>query len=473
MTNVRVRIAPSPTGNCHVGTARTALFNLLLARQHGGTMILRIDDTDRRRSTKASEEGVLEGLRWLGLTWDEGPETGGAYGPYRQSERLEIYRRHADELVASGHAYPCYCTEEELDQERKAQEAAGQPPMYSGRCAHLTAEERAARAAANPAPTIRLRAPENDLVFDDLIRGSIRLGAGLLGDFIIIKSDGMPTYNFATVIDEHLMGISHVLRGNEHISNTFPQLAAYQALGWTPPRFGHLNLQLNPDRTKISKRTGAVYVGQFREMGYLPEALINFLALQGWNPGDNREVFTFDELREAFSVERCTQANAVFDMQKLDWLNAVHMRRLSAAELSRRVLPFLVKAGLLPASPDAATLEKLEKATELIHERLKRLAEAPELLDFYFAEPAPATEEFDRAICGVAAERLAALPDWDHASIETCLRELAKEAGKKPAELFMPLRLALSGRRVTPPIFETLVILGRETTLRRLRAVTA
>lgn len=472
MTNVRVRIAPSPTGNCHVGTARTALFNLLLARQQSGTMILRIDDTDRRRSTKASEEGVLEGLRWLGLTWDEGPETGGAYGPYRQSERLDLYRQYADQLVASGHAYQCYCTEEELDQERKSQEAAGQPPMYSGRCAHLSEGERAARAAANPNPTIRLRAPENDLVFDDLIRGTIRLGAGLLGDFIIIKSDGMPTYNFATVIDEHLMEISHVLRGNEHISNTFPQLAAYQALGWTAPRFGHLNLQLNPDRTKISKRTGAVYVGQFREMGYLPEALINFLALQGWNPGDNREVFTFDELREAFSVERCTQANAVFDMQKLDWLNAVHMRRLSAAELSHRVLPFLQKAGLLPDSPDMATLEKLEKATALIHERLKRLAEAPELLDFYFAEPVPAAEEFDRAICGVAAERLAALADWDHASIEACLRALASEMGKKPAELFMPLRLALSGRRVTPPIFETLVILGRETTLRRLRAVT-
>jgi glutamyl-tRNA synthetase len=472
VTNVRVRIAPSPTGNCHVGTARTALFNLLLARQQGGTMILRIDDTDRRRSTKASEEGVLEGLRWLGLAWDEGPETGGAYGPYRQSERLDLYRRYADQLVASGHAYPCYCTEEELDQERKAQEAAGQPPMYSGRCAHLTAEERAARAAVNPAPTIRLRAPENDLVFDDLIRGTIRLATGLLGDFIIIKSDGMPTYNFATVIDEHLMGISHVLRGNEHISNTFPQLAAYQALDWTPPRFGHLNLQLNPDRTKISKRTGAVYVGQFRELGYLPEALINFLALQGWNPGDNREVFTFDELQEAFSVERCTQANAVFDMQKLDWLNAVHMRRLSAADLSRRILPFMQGAGLLPASPDVADLDKLEKATALIHERLKRLAEAPELLDFYFSEPAPAAEEFDRAICGVAAERLAALPDWEHASIEPCLRELAKETGKKPAELFMPLRLAISGRRVTPPIFETLVILGRETTLRRLRAVT-
>jgi glutamyl-tRNA synthetase len=434
-------------------------------------MILRIDDTDRRRSTKASEEGVLEGLRWLGLTWDEGPETGGAYGPYRQSERLDLYRRYAVELVAGGYAYHCYCTEEELDQERKAQEAAGLPPMYGGKCAHLTADERAVRTAANPSPTIRLRAPAYDLVFDDLIRGTIRLGAGLLGDFIIIKSDGMPTYNFATVVDEHLMQISHVLRGNEHISNTFPQLAVYQALGWTPPRFGHLNLQLNPDRTKISKRTGAVYIGQFREMGYLPEALLNFLALQGWNPGDNREVFTLAELQEAFSVERCTQANAVFDLQKLDWLNAVHMRRLTVAELAQRVLPFMQGAGLLPASPDALALERLEHSVALVQERLKRLAEAPELLDFYFAEPAPAAEEFDRAICGVAAERLGALAAWDHASVEACLRGLAGELGRKPAELFMPLRLALSGRRVTPPIFETLVILGRETALRRLRGV--
>lgn len=473
MAGVRVRIAPSPTGHCHVGTGRTALFNLLFARQQGGKMILRIDDTDRRRSTRESEEGVLEGLRWLGLTWDEGPDVGGPCGPYRQSERLHLYRRYADELLAAGRAYPCYCTEEELEAERAAQAAAGEPPRYSGRCLHLSPAERAekARRAANPA--IRLRVPDEDLVFPDLIRGEIRAAAGVVGDFIILKSDGMPTYNFATVIDDHLMAITHVLRGNEHVPNTFPQLALYRALGWEPPRFGHLNLQLNPDRTKISKRRGAVYVGEFREMGYLAESMVNFLALQGWNPGDNREVFTMAELVDAFAIERCTAANAVFDLQKLDWLNAIHIRRLAPGDLARRLVPFLHRAGLVAESPSASTLAKLEAVVPLIQERLKRLDEAPELLDFFFAEPAPAAEPVDASACAASLERLAGLNEWSVAAIEAALRELAAKLGKKPGELFMPIRLAVSGRRVTPPIFETLAALGRTETLRRLERALA
>ncbi|MFZ5816024.1 MAG: glutamate--tRNA ligase [Bacillota bacterium] len=469
MADVRVRIAPSPTGHCHVGTGRTALFNLLFARRQGGRMILRIDDTDRRRSTRESEEGVLEGLRWLGLTWDEGPDLGGPYGPYRQSERLHLYRRYAEELLAAGLAYPCYCSEAELEAERAAQAATGQPPRYSGRCRHLTPAERAERARVVPEPVIRLRVGEQALAFHDLIRGEIRAEPGVVNDFIIMKSDGMPTYNFATVIDDHLMAISHVLRGQEHISNTFPQLAVYRALGWEPPRFGHLNLQLNPDRTKISKRRGAVYVGEFREMGYLPEAMVNFLALQGWNPGDNREVFTFDQLVEAFSVERCTAANAVFDLQKLDWLNSLHIRQLAPGELARRSLPVLIRAGLLPAEPDPAALAKLEGIVPLIQERLKRLDELPDLVDFFFRSPAPAAEPVDAAACAAARERLAALEDWTAAAIEHALRGLAAELGLKPGELFMPVRLAVSGRRVTPPLFETLAVLGRAEALRRLQ----
>lgn len=465
---LRVRIAPSPTGNCHVGTARTALFNLLLARKHGGTMILRIDDTDRRRSTQESEDGVLAGLRWLGLTWDEGPGVGGDYGPYWQSERLPLYRKYGEELVERGLAYPCYCTESDLAAEREAQEAAHQAPGYSGRCAHLTAEERAARAEANPNPTIRLRMPDIDLTFDDLIRGPISVAAGVTGDFVIIKSDGMPTYNFATAIDEHLMKITHVLRGQEHISNTFPQLATYRALGWEPPAFGHLNLMLNPDKTKISKRKNAVYVGEFQAMGYLPEALINFLALQGWSPGGTQEVFTFDELVEAFSVERCTAANAVFDMQKLEWLNGVHIRRMAPAELARRLVPFLAGAGLVPAEPDAATLERLTLLTPLVQERMRRLDEAPALLDFFFRVPAAAEEQPDPAACAAAAACLATLDTWTAETIDGALRALAAELGKKPGALFMPLRLAVSGRKVTPPLFESLAILGRDETLARL-----
>lgn len=468
MAGIRVRIAPSPTGHCHVGTGRTALFNLLFARQQGGGMILRIDDTDRRRSTRESEEGVLEGLRWLGLTWDEGPDVGGPHGTYRQSERLELYRRYADELLAAGLAYRCFCTEAELEAERAAQAAAGEPPRYSGRCLHRSPDELAELAQAVPNPVIRLRVPDEALVFADLIRGEITAAAGVVGDFIILKSDGMPTYNFATVVDDHLMAISHVLRGNEHISNTFQQVAIYRALGWEPPRFGHLNLQLNPDRTKISKRRGAVYVGEFREMGYLPEAMVNFLALQGWNPGDNREIFTMDELVDAFTIERCTPGNAVFDLQKLDWLNAIHIRRLDPAALARRLVPFLHRAGLIPAEPDAATQARLEAVAPLIQERLKRLDEAPELVDFFFTDPPPAAEPVDGAACAAVRERLAALPEWTVGAIEEALRSLAASLGKKPGELFMPIRLAVSGRRVTPPLFEMLTVLGRTPTLRRL-----
>ncbi len=468
MAGIRVRIAPSPTGHCHVGTGRTALFNLLFARQQGGVLVLRIDDTDRRRSTRESEEGVLEGLRWLGLTWDEGPDAGGPYGPYRQSERLDLYRRYAADLLASGHAYPCYCTEEELEAERAAQAAAGQPPRYGGRCLHLTEAGRAEKARTVPNPVIRLRAPDRALAFIDIIRGEIRSEVGVLGDFIIMKGDGMPTYNFATVIDDHLMAISHVLRGNEHISNTFPQLAVYQALGWEPPRFGHLNLQLNPDRTKISKRRGAVYVGEFRQMGYLPEAMVNFLALQGWNPGDNREIFTFPDLVEAFSVERCTPANAVFDLQKLDWLNGQHIRAMATADLAQRLLPVLASAGLVDLVPDAPTLARVEKVLPLVRERLKRLDEAPDLVDFFFQPPAAPAEPIDRAACAAARERLAGLGEWSVEAIEPALRGLAAELGLKPGALFMPIRLAVSGRTVTPPIFETLAVLGRAETLARL-----
>jgi len=468
MAGVRVRIAPSPTGHCHVGTGRTALFNLLFARQQAGVMILRIDDTDRRRSTRESEEGVLEGLRWLGLTWDEGPDVGGPYGPYRQSERLDLYRRYAGELVASGHAYRCYCTEEELEAERTAQAKAGEPPKYSGRCRNLTDQERAEKARTVPNPVIRLRAPDQALTFVDMIRGAIRSEVGVLGDFIIMKADGMPTYNFATVIDDHLMAISHVLRGNEHISNTFPQLAVYHALGWEPPRFGHLNLQLNPDRTKISKRRGAVYVGEFRQMGYLPEAMVNFLALQGWNPGDNREIFTFSDLVAAFSVERCTSANAVFDLQKLDWLNSQHIRSLAPADLARRLVPMLAEAGLIAPLPDLAALAKLEAIVPLIQERLKRLDEAPALIDFFFQRPAAVAEPADPALLAAVHDRLAALPEWSAPAIEPALRDLATERGLKPGALFMPIRLAVSGRTVTPPIFETLAALGRDETLARL-----
>ncbi len=304
---VRVRIAPSPTGNCHVGTARNALFNLIFARQHGGAFILRIDDTDAKRSTQVSERGVLEGLRWLGLDWDEGPDSGGPFGPYRQSERLDLYRSLVQKLLDEGKAYYSFDTPDELSQERALALANGLPPRYSGRDRDLSAREVHTRLSAGLKPTVRLKINPEPMQFVDLIQGGIEQSGALLSDPVILRSNGTPTYNFVTAVDEHTMQISHVLRSAEHISNTFPQLQIDAALGFEPPKFAHFALLLNPDRSKISKRTGAVYIGQFRELGYLPETMINYLALEGWNPGTGQEIFSLDELVAAFSLEHCSQ----------------------------------------------------------------------------------------------------------------------------------------------------------------------
>lgn len=471
---VRVRIAPSPTGNCHVGTARTALYNMLFARKHGGKFVLRIDDTDLQRSTKESEEGVLEGLRWLGIKWDEGPDVGGPYAPYRQMERHHTYRQVAEELLASGHAYYCYCTPEELDAERKAAMEEGRPPRYSGKCANLTASQRAELDAAGAKRVVRLRAPHDTLAFVDLLRGEQRKDMAERGDFVIVKSDGSPVYNFATVVDEHLMEITHVFRAVEHLTNTFDQLSVYAAMGWTPPQFGHLTLMLNPDRTKISKRAGAVYIGEFREMGYLPEALINFLALLGWNPGTEQEIFDMDGLVEAFSVETLSKSDAIFDIKKLDWFNGVYIRSLSVAELARRVKPFMDGAGF-----DVSDDGRLEAAVALVTDRLNKLTEAPDMLGFLFTKNIAVTAdsfagkgkigpaEIADALSRVEGA-LVAVDAWEHEPIETALRELGEAMGWKIGDLLMQVRIAITGRKVTPPLFESLVLLGKDESMRRI-----
>lgn len=471
---IRVRIAPSPTGNCHVGTARTALYNMLFARKYGGKFILRIDDTDLKRNTKESEEGVLEGLRWLGIQWDEGPDVGGPFAPYRQMERADSYREAADRLLAEGKAYRCYCSPEELDAERKTALAAGRPPRYSGKCRGLTASDHARYEALGVKPVIRLSAPEETLEFVDLLRGHQRKDMGERGDFVIVKSDGSPIYNFATVIDEHHMEISHVFRAVEHLTNTFDQLCVYRALGWTPPEFGHLTLMLNPDRTKISKRAGAVYIGEFRDMGYLPEALINFLALLGWNPGTEQEIFSMDELTEAFSVETLSKSDAIFDMKKLSWFNGVYIRNLTVAELASRVRPFMEKAGR-----QVDDVRRLEQAVSLVTDRLGLLTEAPEMLGFLFAdevelqrqefgtkskEPPARIADALRA----AASAMADVGEWTHENIESALRGAAESMSWKAGDLLMQVRVAITGRRVTPPLFESLALLGREKAMARI-----
>jgi len=486
---VRVRIAASPTGKCHVGTARTALYNLLFARQHGGSFILRIDDTDVQRSTVESEQGVLEGLRWLGLEWDEGPDKGGALGPYRQSERLPLYQRYAAELIQKGRAYYCFCSPEELEKERQTAMAEGGTPRYSGRCRELNRADAEVRRKAGEKAVVRLKIVPGVMTFTDLVKGRIELDASLMGDPVILKSDGVPTYSYATVVDEHEMRISHVLRGADHTTNTFVQLQMYQALGFDPPEFGHFALLLNPDRSKISKRTGAVFIGEFRDEGYLPEAIVNHLALCGWNPGTDQEVFSFDGLLGVFAVEQCSSSNAIFDRAKLVWLNGHYIRQLSVEELTRRVLPFLVGAGLISSeSPTGAEFERLKAIVVLEQERMKTLAEAPQLMTFFFREPDPEAcvellrtdrfakkhqlDEVKRALAGAAvALRELADTDWTVSSLKEVLEKETAKLGWKPPELLMPVRLAVSGRQATPPLFETLECVGRSATLRRLQAV--
>ncbi len=476
---VRVRIAPSPTGNLHVGNARTALYNYLYARQTDGEYILRIDDTDAKRSSDADIEGVLSSFRWLGLDWDEGYAAGGDYGPYRQSERLPLYRKCAEELLANGHAYQCWCTPEELDVLRKQAQRERRPFRYPQTCLHLTATERAARERSGAPFVIRFHSPrEGTVAFEDLVRGAMKVEATELDDLVIVRTDGMPTYNFASVIDDSHMQITHVIRGADHLYNTHRQIPIASALGFDLPAYAHLPLLTNPDRTKLGKRSGAVLVGDYAAHGYLPEAVVNFLALLGWNPGDTQEVFGLDELVTAFSLDRVNRANAVFELQKLVWLNGVYIRSLTLQDLTERSVPFLADAGLI--QPDEFDRAYLQAAVELEQERLKNLAEAPAVLDFFFADevtPEPkllvAKKQTPPASLDAleqACAQLKLLDSWDHEPIETCLRGLAASLGWKAGQLFMPLRVAITGKTATPPLFETMVVLGRERTLARIES---
>lgn len=475
---VRVRMAPSPTGDAHVGHARTTLYNYLFARKNGGTFILRIDDTDTRRNTEEAEAGVYRGLRWLGLDWDEGPDKGGPHMPYRQSERLDIYHKYVQQLLDCGAAYECFCTNEELEAERQAQMAAKEDIKYSGKCRDLTEQERQALREAGRTPTVRLKVPSKKVGFQDLVRGWIEADASLMGDFIILKSDGMPVYNFATVIDDHLMQISQVTRGAEHISNTFPQILIYEALGFEVPQFAHFSLMLNEDRTKMSKRMGATFVGEYAEMGYLPEAMLNFLAFLGWSPGgDEDEILTMDDLLEKFSLEQCTVSNAIFDIKKLDWINAKWIRRLEPADLAERIVPFLLKEGFIGGDYDLAHLTKIAL---LIQERLPRL-DAVRDFPYLFLEPEEVPvadmQQLLKDKDGKAGFQaiIAALHTvaWQEQEIESAVRAAQADLGWSNKELFMSLRLAICGGKVSPPLFPLMEIVGRDSILRRLERAVA
>ncbi len=442
------------------------LFNYLFARRTGGQLVLRIEDTDRKRYDAGSLETILDGIRWLGIDWDEGPEVGGPYAPYFQSERLPLYQEAADRLVAAGHAYRCFCTPERLEELRREQERQHQPTRYDRHCRNLDPEEVERRLEASQPSVIRMRVPEGATQVDDLVRGRLEFDNATLDDQVLIKSDGFPTYHLASVVDDHEMAITHVIRGDEWLPSTPKHVILYGVLGWDPPTFVHLPLVLGPDRAKLSKRHGATAVLEYRDLGYLPEAMVNFLAFLGWSPGTGDEFFTLDQLVQVYDLEKLHSSPAIFDQAKLDSVNGEHIRRLEPDELARRLRPFL------PADLDD---EMLQRAAPLIQTRIARLTEAPDLLRFLVERPIQFPDGLvpKRADAKEAAEVLrqaralfaAAEPG---PALEDQLRALAEEHDWKVGDLFMSLRVALTGSRVTPPLLESAGLLGQEETMARL-----
>ena len=474
---VRVRFAPSPTGYPHIGNIRTVVFNWLFARQQNGKLILRIEDTDRSRYVADALKVIEDSLSWLGLDWDEGLKRDGGYGPYVQSQRLHIYREKAEELIAKGLAYRCNCSPDRLEEVREAMRARGETPMYDGRCRTKAAGE----VPAEELHVIRLKVPhEGTTTFHDLLRGDISFENALIDDQVLLKSDRYPTYHLAVVVDDHMMGITHVLRGDDWIPSTPKRIQLYQAFGWTPPIYIHVPLVLGPDGKKLGKRHGATSVDEFRRQGYLPDALFNFLALLGWAPGegDEQEIFTRQELIEKFNVHRINLSPAVFSYDKLDWMNGAYIRQMDPQELLDCLIPFWVDAGLIPSEIPTELLPTLRLLVPLVQERLKTLRDVIPLTDFVFQEikmlPAEAfvpkkmtAEESIRAI-RETQRLLSGLVQFTAEEMEGPMRELAKELGLKAGQLFGIVRNAVTGKEVSPPLFGSLQAVGRERTLRRL-----
>jgi nondiscriminating glutamyl-tRNA synthetase len=486
MSDVRVRLAPSPTGPLHIGTARTGLFNYLFARRTGGTFVVRMEDTDAARSSIAYEDDILDGLHWLGLTWDEGPEVAGEsargpFGPYRQMERLALYDAATDRLLREDKAYPCYCTPDQLEADRKAQEAAHEPPHYVGRCANLSAEDRAAFEAEGRKPAIRFRIGEGKVEFDDLVRGHVEFDTSALGgDLVIVRRDGTPLYHFTVTVDDAAMEISHVIRGEDHLSNTPKHILLFRALGHPEPRFGHLPLILNPDGSKMSKRKTQTAISDYIADGFVREALVNYLALLGWSTGSEEELLSLDELAERFSIEHVQKGGAKFDRERLEWLNGQWIRRFSADDLLDRLRPFLAReldAGRIDRLP---TDDELRALLPVVQERLPTLGAIGDLVGFLFVDRldvdatllVPKRWDPTTTLAGLRAARdvVASIGQvsFEADELEPRLRELAEAQGWKVGDLFMAIRVAVTGRTATPPLFDTLVALGHDRALERL-----
>lgn len=472
---IRVRYAPSPTGFLHIGNARTALFNYLFARHYGGELIIRIEDTDRKRHVDEGELSQLENLHWLGIDWDEGPDVGGEFGPYRQSERLHIYDPLVEQLLEEDKAYKCYCTSEELEAEREAQRAAGMMPQYSGKCAHLTEEERTEKEAEGLTPSVRIRVPkDNTYEFEDLVKGDISFEAKSVGgDWVIQKRDGMPTYNFAVVVDDHFMEITHVLRGDDHISNTPKQMMVYDALNWEIPRFGHMTLIVNSETgKKLSKRDTDVlqFIEDYRELGYLPEALFNFISLLGWSPTGEEELFTKEEFIEIFDYKRLGTSPAAFDAHKLDWIANEYVKEKDRSEFSDLVITKLQEKEIVSENLTDDEKEYYKKLTALYQEQMSYAAQLPEVAGLFFDQTIEFDENEREILAGeTVPEVLKAfkvqineLENFKASDISAAIKAVQKETGIKGKNLFMPIRVATTGQKHGPQLGDAIELLGKE-----------
>jgi len=477
MGKVRVRFAPSPTGFLHMGVARTALYNWLFARHEGGTFVLRIEDTDKARSTKEFLDGLIEDLRWLGLDWDEGPEVGGPVGPYFQSERAGTYGPYVQKLITDGAAYRCFCTTAELEARRRDAPSEGLEWKYDRRCLGLSAAEQEARLADGRPFAVRFRIPEGKTRFHDLILGDIEVENAQFDDLVIARSDGVPTYNFVAVVDDALMGITHVIRGSDHVTNTPKQVLMFRALGFEPPLYGHLPLVLDQDKKVLSKRRGAIAIREYRRHGYIPEAMVNYMALLGWAYDDSREFFTSEELVKAFDIRAVGRKAAAFDPDKLVWMNGQWVKELPVPERTERALPFLRAAGLVAEAPSPDERAYVQRVIATVGDRLKTLEDVAAQAGFFFVPEVvydsialekvlsrPAAGE----VLAAAHEILSGAPDFDPATLEGLIRGYAESKGIKLGEVIQPIRVAVTGGTASPGIFEVLSVLGRDRTLRRI-----
>lgn len=485
MDNVRVRFAPSPSGFLHVGSARCALFNFLFVKKHKGTFVLRMEDTDEQRSRPEFEEDILQGLRWLGILWDEGPDSGGAFGPYKQSQRLGVYRDFYKKLAEQNLTYPCFCTEEELELKRKLALKSGFPPKYDGRCRNLSQREQDEYKAQGRKAAIRFKIPTESqngdgLRFKDMIHGEMSFKLSLIGDFIITRSDGTPTFLFSGVADDHLMHITHVIRGDDHLSNTPRQILLQRALNLDIPVYAHIPMILARDRSKLSKRHGAVAVAEFRSMGFLPEAMVNYLCFLGWTPPDaSREIFSMEELAEDFSLERVSKSGAIFDTGKLRWMNAQYIRKKDPDALGRDALPFLEKEGCLNKHDAEEKWDWFVMVLQTMADTVETLSEFPATCSLFFEKELPPLSEEARGeladsrvqnVLRSVCQRLLEMSEWTPASIKEALQETARNLSVSPKEVFHPVRLALTGRNKGPELHKLISLLSREEIRKRMRA---